>query len=176
MSPHPSVTHQAPPAPPQPMPLPPPRPRLLLATQILPPHSGTSTQQNQNLTVFSQKQIQDQNQNKPRSLLLEEQPLLLQDLLDQERQEQQQQIQMQSLIRQRSTPDPVIQNMGKDQLTESCWIHVSVYTFNLCLFVCPVDFDSISDPIMKAKMVALKGINKVMSQGNLGLNPVVINR
>ena len=29
---------------------------------------------------------------------------------------------------------------------------------------------------MKAKMVALKGINKVMSQGNLGLNPAVINR
>lgn len=25
-------------------------------------------------------------------------------------------------------------------------------------------------------MVALKGINKVMSQGNLGLNPAVINR
>lgn len=38
------------------------------------------------------------------------------------------------------------------------------------------DFDSISDPIMKAKMVALKGINKVMTQGNLGLNPIVINR
>lgn len=41
---------------------------------------------------------------------------------------------------------------------------------------CPADFDSITDPIMKAKMVALKGINKVMSQGNLGLNPMVINR
>lgn len=41
---------------------------------------------------------------------------------------------------------------------------------------CSTDFDSISDPIMKAKMVALKGINKVMTQGNLGLNPMVINR
>lgn len=29
---------------------------------------------------------------------------------------------------------------------------------------------------MKAKMVALKGINKVMTQGNLNLNPMVINR
>lgn len=38
------------------------------------------------------------------------------------------------------------------------------------------DFDSISDPIMKAKMVALKGINKVMTQGSLALNPMVINR
>ncbi|KAG7269372.1 hypothetical protein CRUP_015698, partial [Coryphaenoides rupestris] len=38
------------------------------------------------------------------------------------------------------------------------------------------EFDSISDPIMKAKMVALQGINKVMSQGSLGLNTMVINR
>ncbi|KAM7369521.1 hypothetical protein PAMP_010840 [Pampus punctatissimus] len=91
--------------------------------------------------------LSSQTQTKP--LLLEEQPLLLQDLLDQERQEQQQQKQMQALIRQKSTPDPVFPNM---------------------------DFDSISDPIMKAKMVALKGINKVMTQGNLGLNPIVINR
>lgn len=44
----------------------------------------------------------------------------------------------------------------------------------MCL--CPADFDSITDPIMKAKMVALKGINKVMTQGNLGLTPMVINR
>ncbi|TNN54069.1 putative E3 ubiquitin-protein ligase [Liparis tanakae] len=36
------------------------------------------------------------------------------------------------------------------------------------------DFDS--DPIMKAKMVALKGINKVMTQGSLGLDPIGINR
>ncbi|XP_041823896.1 histone-lysine N-methyltransferase 2C-like isoform X4 [Melanotaenia boesemani] len=94
-------------------------------------------------------QSQVQNQNKSRPLLLEEQPLLLQDLLDQERQEQQQQKQMQALIRQSSTPETVFPD---------------------------TDFDSISDPIMKAKMVALKGINKVMSQGNLGLNPMVINR
>lgn len=48
----------------------------------------------------------------------------------------------------------------------------------MCVCVCvrAADFDSISDPIMKAKMVALKGINKVMSQGNLSLNPMVINR
>ncbi|KAK2859757.1 hypothetical protein Q5P01_004377 [Channa striata] len=90
------------------------------------------------------------SQNKPRPLLLEEQPLLLQELLDQERQEQQQQKQMQALIRQKSTPDTVFPNME--------------------------DFDSISDPIMKAKMVALKGINKVMTQNNLGLNTMVINR
>lgn len=44
----------------------------------------------------------------------------------------------------------------------------------MCLWA--ADFDSISDPIMKAKMVALKGINKVMTQGNLGMNPIVINR
>ncbi|KAF7643369.1 hypothetical protein LDENG_00240600 [Lucifuga dentata] len=80
-------------------------------------------------------------------LLLEEQPLLLQELLDQERQEQQQQKQMQAIIRQRSSTE--FPNM---------------------------DFDSISDPIMKAKMVALKGINKVMTQGSLGLNSMVINR
>lgn len=36
--------------------------------------------------------------------------------------------------------------------------------------VCAEEFDSISDPIMKAKMVALKGINKVMTQGNLVIN------
>lgn len=49
-------------------------------------------------------------QNRP--LLLEEQPLLLQDLLDQERQEQQQQKQMQALIRQRSN-DSFFPNIGK---------------------------------------------------------------
>lgn len=47
---------------------------------------------------------------------------------------------------------------------------------SVCVCLCPADFDSISDPIMKAKMVALKGINKVMTQGNLNLNPMVINR
>lgn len=47
-----------------------------------------------------------------RPLLLEEQPLLLQDLLDQERQEQQQQRQMQAMIRQRSS-DTFFPNIGK---------------------------------------------------------------
>ncbi|XP_040921273.1 histone-lysine N-methyltransferase 2C isoform X2 [Toxotes jaculatrix] len=139
VSPHPSLTPQGPPAPPHPQSIQPPQPRLLFNPQTQPPHTETSTQ----------TQDQVQNQNKPRPLLLEEQPLLLQDLLDQERQEQQQQKQMQALIRQRSTSDPVFPNM---------------------------DFDSISDPIMKAKMVALKGINKVMSQGSLGLSPMVVSR
>ncbi|XP_041698131.1 histone-lysine N-methyltransferase 2C isoform X4 [Coregonus clupeaformis] len=84
-----------------------------------------------------------------RPLLLEEQPLLLQDLLDQERQEQQQQRQMQAMIRQRSSSDSFFPN---------------------------IDFDAITDPIMKAKMVALKGINKVMVQNNMGMTPVVMNR
>ncbi|KAG7526834.1 histone-lysine N-methyltransferase 2C-like isoform X3 [Solea senegalensis] len=83
-----------------------------------------------------------------RPLLLEEQPLLLQDLLDQERQEQQQQRQMQAMIRQRSSDS----------------------------FFPNIDFDAITDPIMKAKMVALKGINKVMVQNNMGMPPVVMNR
>ncbi|XP_076001014.1 histone-lysine N-methyltransferase 2C isoform X3 [Genypterus blacodes] len=83
-----------------------------------------------------------------RPLLLEEQPLLLQDLLDQERQEQQQQRQMQAMIRQRSS-DTFFPN---------------------------IDFDTITDPIMKAKMVALKGINKVMVQNNMGMTPMVMNR
>ena len=47
-----------------------------------------------------------------RPLLLEEQPLLLQDLLDQERQEQQQQRQMQAMIRQRSS-DSFFPNISK---------------------------------------------------------------
>lgn len=38
------------------------------------------------------------------------------------------------------------------------------------------DFDAITDPIMKAKMVALKGINKVMVQNNMGIAPMVMNR
>ncbi|KAJ8012094.1 hypothetical protein DPEC_G00065110 [Dallia pectoralis] len=84
-----------------------------------------------------------------RPLLLEEQPLLLQDLLDQERQEQQQQRQMQAMIRQRSSSESFFPN---------------------------IDFDAITDPIMKAKMVALKGINKVMVQNNLGMTPLVMNR
>ncbi|XP_053324300.1 histone-lysine N-methyltransferase 2C isoform X3 [Spea bombifrons] len=86
-------------------------------------------------------------QNRERPLLLEEQPLLLQDLLDQERQEQQQQRQMQAMIRQRSEP-----------------------------FFPNIDFDAITDPIMKAKMVALKGINKVMAQNNMGMPQMVMNR
>nr|XP_046227874.1 histone-lysine N-methyltransferase 2C-like isoform X2 [Scatophagus argus] len=139
VSPHPSLAPQGPPVPPHPMSLQPSQPHLLINPQTQPLHQGISTQ----------TQNQDPNQDKHRPLLLDEQPLLLQDLLDQERQEQQQQKQMQALIRQRSTPESVLPNM---------------------------DFDSISDPIMKAKMVALKGINKVMTQGNLGLNPMVINR
>ncbi|XP_032387905.1 histone-lysine N-methyltransferase 2C isoform X8 [Etheostoma spectabile] len=83
-----------------------------------------------------------------RPLLLEEQPLLLQDLLDQERQEQQQQRQMQAMIRHRSSDS----------------------------FFPNIDFDAITDPIMKAKMVALKGINKVMVQNNMGMTPMVMNR
>ncbi|XP_077411796.1 histone-lysine N-methyltransferase 2C isoform X7 [Vanacampus margaritifer] len=83
-----------------------------------------------------------------RPLLLEEQPLLLQDLLDQEKQEQQQQRQMQAMIRQRSSDS----------------------------FFPNIDFDAVTDPIMKAKMVALKGINKVMVQNNIGMAPMVMNR
>lgn len=52
-------------------------------------------------------------QNQPnRPLLLDEQPLLLQDLLDQERQEQQQQRQMQAMIHQRPN-EPFFPNIGK---------------------------------------------------------------
>ncbi|MGH0136420.1 UNVERIFIED_CONTAM: hypothetical protein FKN15_071926 [Acipenser sinensis] len=87
-------------------------------------------------------------QNRERPLLLDEQPLLLQDLLDQERQEQQQQRQMQAMIRQRSSDS----------------------------FFPNIDFDAITDPIMKAKMVALKGINKVMVQNSMGMPSVVMNR
>ncbi|XP_043990219.1 histone-lysine N-methyltransferase 2C isoform X1 [Gambusia affinis] len=97
-------------------------------------------------TVLNQNLGQHSQQQRP--LLLEEQPLLLQDLLDQERQEQQQQRQMQAMIRQRSS-DAFFPN---------------------------IDFDAITDPIMKAKMVALKGINKVMVQNNMGMAPMVMNR
>ncbi|XP_054620989.1 histone-lysine N-methyltransferase 2C-like isoform X3 [Dunckerocampus dactyliophorus] len=131
---------QAPPATPHPVSLQLPQPCLLLNPQAQPPNLDTS----------AQSKVQEQAQNKSKPLLLEEQPLLLQDLLDQERQEQQQQKQMQALIKQKSTSDPAFPEI--------------------------TDFDSISDPIMKAKMVALKGINKVMTQGNLGLNNMVINR
>ncbi|KAM7400603.1 hypothetical protein PAMA_005007 [Pampus argenteus] len=93
-------------------------------------------------------QAMSQHGQQHRPLLLEEQPLLLQDLLDQERQEQQQQRQMQAMIRQRSSDS----------------------------FFPNIDFDAITDPIMKAKMVALKGINKVMVQNNMGMTPIVMNR
>ncbi|XP_051538392.1 histone-lysine N-methyltransferase 2C-like isoform X2 [Myxocyprinus asiaticus] len=93
-----------------------------------------------------ESQVQPTQQNRP--LLLDEQPLLLQDLLDQERQEQQQQRQMQAMIRQRSS-DPFFPN---------------------------IDADAITDPIVKAKMVALKGINKVMVQNSMGMTPMVMNR
>ncbi|XP_049337977.1 histone-lysine N-methyltransferase 2C isoform X4 [Astyanax mexicanus] len=103
--------------------------------------------------ILSQAQqallAQHGQQNRP--LLLEEQPLLLQDLLDQERQEQQQQKQMQAMIRQRSS-DSFFPNIGN------------------------TDFDAITDPIMKAKMVALKGINKVMVQNNMGMSQMVVNK
>ncbi|KAF7661140.1 hypothetical protein LDENG_00268400, partial [Lucifuga dentata] len=93
-------------------------------------------------------QAMGQHSQQHRPLLLEEQPLLLQDLLDQERQEQQQQRQMQAMIRQRSSDS----------------------------FFPNIDFDAITDPIMKAKMVVLKGINKVMVQNNMGMTSMVMNR
>ncbi|XP_047187758.1 histone-lysine N-methyltransferase 2C isoform X3 [Scophthalmus maximus] len=100
------------------------------------------------LTQAQQAALNHALSQQPRPLLLEEQPLLLQDLLDQERQEQQQQRQMQAMIRQRSS-DTFFPN---------------------------IDFDAITDPIMKAKMVALKGINKVMVQNNMGITPMAMNR
>ncbi|XP_037132980.1 histone-lysine N-methyltransferase 2C isoform X4 [Syngnathus acus] len=98
------------------------------------------------ISAFGEDQQVLHGQHRP--LLLEEQPLLLQDLLDQEKQEQQQQRQMQAMIRQRSSDS----------------------------FFPNIDFDAITDPIMKAKMVALKGINKVMVQNNIGMAPIVMNR
>lgn len=77
-----------------------------------------------------QNQQQDQDQNKGRPLLLEEQPLLLQDLLDQERQEQQQQKQMQALIRHRATPEDVVPNMGRTSHTggaAGCGLHLLIF-------------------------------------------------
>ncbi|XP_024136054.1 histone-lysine N-methyltransferase 2C isoform X3 [Oryzias melastigma] len=137
-SPHPHTNlgpHTGTPGPAHPLPV---QPHVLPTPQSQPVSSPQTQTQSQ------------QSQNKARPLLLEEQPLLLQDLLDQERQEQQQQKQMQALIRQKPASESVLPNTA--------------------------DFDSISDPIMKAKMLALQGINKVMSQGSLGLNPMVINR
>lgn len=113
MSPHTSLPAQDPQGPPHPLPLQPPH---LLTTQTQSPHMGTSTQ-SQTQGTFAQTQVQ--NQNKQRPLLLEEQPLLLQDLLDQERQEQQQQKQMQALIRQRSTTDSAFPGVGKSRTSET---------------------------------------------------------
>lgn len=70
------------------------------------PLAGMGQQQQQGLSPLSA----EQQLNRP--LLLEEQPLLLQDLLDQERQEQHQQRQMQAMIRQRS--DTFFPNVGKN--------------------------------------------------------------
>nr|XP_055037820.1 histone-lysine N-methyltransferase 2C isoform X4 [Misgurnus anguillicaudatus] len=113
------------------------------------PHSLNHTQQGMFTSGAAGQQGCQRHQNEhSRPLLLDEQPLLLQDLLDQERQEQQQQRQMQDMIQQRSS-DPFFPN---------------------------IDFDSIIDPIMKAKMVALKGINKVMVQNSMGMKPIVMNR
>ncbi|XP_063308761.1 histone-lysine N-methyltransferase 2C isoform X6 [Pelobates fuscus] len=111
---------------------------------------ASGDQSNQAMPLASQQcpsGLPGSQQNRERPLLLEEQPLLLQDLLDQERQEQQQQRQMQAMIRQRS---------------ETCFPNI--------------DFDAITDPIMKAKMVALKGINKVMAQNNMGMPQMVMTR
>ncbi|XP_052467050.1 histone-lysine N-methyltransferase 2C isoform X1 [Carassius gibelio] len=98
-------------------------------------------------SILTQQAMLSQQDIQNRPLLLEEQPLLLQDLLDQERQEQQQQKQMQAIIRHRSSES----------------------------FFPNIDFDAITDPIMKAKMVALKGINKMMVQNNMGMSPMVMN-
>jgi histone-lysine N-methyltransferase MLL3 len=72
-------------------------------------------------------------QNRERPLLLEEQPLLLQDLLDQERQEQQQQRQMQAMIRQRS--EPFFPNIGrKFLLSQNKLLGASEYMQHACKF------------------------------------------
>ncbi|XP_055520077.1 histone-lysine N-methyltransferase 2C isoform X6 [Leucoraja erinacea] len=131
--------------------------------QVHPPSQNYAPGQtpSQNLTLASQPGLSNQSNTqimlsqtmgsqgqRGRPLLLEEQPLLLQDLLEQERQEQQQHRQMQAMIRHRSADS----------------------------FFPNIDFDAITDPIMKAKMVALKGINRVMAQSNLGMPPIVMNR
>lgn len=65
-----------------------------------------------------------QHNQQQRPLLLEEQPLLLQDLLDQERQEQQQQRQMQAMIRQRSS-DSFFPNIGKLFVPLRLYVNIS---------------------------------------------------
>lgn len=77
-------------------------------TMPLPDQSSTSGMSGPQPLMIPQTLGQ---QNRERPLLLEEQPLLLQDLLDQERQEQQQQRQMQAMIRQRS--EPFFPNIGR---------------------------------------------------------------
>jgi len=131
--------------------------------------------------------LAQQSGQQQRPLLLEEQPLLLQDLLDQERQEQQQQRQMQAMIRQRSS-DSFFPNIGTIikllQCPHKCntLFKGRMPYINMLFFVLGstgdvfADFDAITDPIMKAKMVALKGINKVMVQNNMGMSPMVMNR
>lgn len=63
-------------------------------------------------SILTQQALLSQQGHQNRPLLLEEQPLLLQDLLDQERQEQQQQKQMQAMIRQRSN-ESFFPNIGE---------------------------------------------------------------
>lgn len=82
---------------------------------------GTGKPANQTVPLTSQSGPQQlmipptlAQQSRERPLLLEEQPLLLQDLLDQERQEQQQQRQMQAMIRQRA--EPFFPNIGRNAL------------------------------------------------------------
>ncbi|XP_041102786.1 histone-lysine N-methyltransferase 2C-like isoform X5 [Polyodon spathula] len=121
------------------------------AEQQIDPHIPMVNQSEPNGMSATEQALISQalsQQNRERPLLLDEQPLLLQDLLDQERQEQQQQRQMQAMIRQRSSDS----------------------------FFPNIDFDAITDPIMKAKMVALKGINKVMVQNSMGMPSMVMNR
>lgn len=83
----------------------------------VPPHPMPLQSTQAHLLLNNQNQVQDPDQDEDpdrgRPLLLEEQPLLLQELLDQERQEQQQQKQMQALIRHRATPEAVVPNMGR---------------------------------------------------------------
>lgn len=127
MSPHSSLPPHGPQAPTHPLSLQPPQPHLLLSPQSQPPHLGTSTQ-SQTQATFTENQVQ--NQSKHRPLLLEEQPLLLQDLLDQERQEQQQQKQMQVLIRQRSTTDSAFPSVGESRTPPLLELRDFVFKFD----------------------------------------------
>lgn len=89
---------------------------VVVGQQPVPHPVNHQTQQgmfNPGATGQQESQAQQGQQNRP--LLLDEQPLLLQDLLDQERQEQQQQMQMQVMIRQRSS-DTFFPKIGKPKL------------------------------------------------------------